>query len=494
MLDRITTHYALHEISEELVTRPLAWLLRPFQRLAARANHWLEQHGSAALWLKVLRLGLFQFGMGLTLAPITGTLNRVLIDSLRIPAALVALLIAVHYFVSPVRALIGFRSDQQRAQGRWRTPYIVMGAILTFGGLANVPFSLLLLSGQGSLPYLPALIICLLIFIAYGVGVNIVETAYLALVSDLTPPKERGRVLAVLWMLLVLGTIVSSVLLGNVLLDYSDERLIAVLKGSALAFLILTFVSLWKQERMRPDGTVISAHAETRVRIAFGESLALLWRQRLLRALFLILFIATAAFASHDVLLEPYGAQVLHMSVSATTQLTALWGLAMLVAIPAAGWLLWRGFSPVLPILMGCAVGALGFLVVSITSDAGLVTPFRSGVWLIGMGRGLFIVGSVALVMALTDRIHAGLFLGLWGVMQSLAQGVGAVGGGLARDLAEARTGNVVLGYTAVYGAALLALLLALALIVALRLGRLRPEANAPWQGLQDIPADQILY
>ncbi|HNP69939.1 MAG TPA: BCD family MFS transporter [Kouleothrix sp.] len=477
------------------MSRPPARLFGPILRLRDRINGWFERHGSAALWLRVLRLGLFQFGMGLTLAPITGTLNRVLIESMRIPAALVALLIAIHYFVSPVRALIGYRSDQQRARGRWRTPYLVFGGLLTFGGLNNAGFSLVLLSGKGTLPFVPSLVICLLIFLAYGIGVNVLETAYLALVSDLTPPKERGRVLAVLWMMLVLGTIASSVLLGGLLVNYTDERLIAILQSSALVFLILSVISLWGQERLRRDGTVIGYHDEVRVRMSLGQSLALLWRQPVLRQLFAILFIATAAFASHDILLEPYGGQVLGMSVSATTRLTSLWGLAMLTAIPAAGWLLWRGFSPVLPIILGCAVGALGFLVISIASDSSLVTAFRSGVWLIGMGRGLFIVGSVALVMAMTDRAHAGLFLGLWGVMQALAQGVGAVGGGLARDIAEARLGSVILGYTAVYGAALLALLVALALIAALRLAHLRPDSTtSPWQGLQDIPADQIIY
>jgi MFS transporter, BCD family, chlorophyll transporter len=114
----------------------------------------------------VLRLGLFQFGMGLTLAPITGMLNRVLIDNMGISAALVGVLIAIHYFVSPVRALIGFKSDQKRAAGRWRTPYIVLGGLLTFGGLNTSGFSLMLRSGKGHLPYTPALIVCLLIFLA----------------------------------------------------------------------------------------------------------------------------------------------------------------------------------------------------------------------------------------------------------------------------------------------------------------------------------------
>lgn len=468
----------------------------PIKAARGRITTWFDGHGTLALWLKVLRLGLFQFGLGLTLAPITGTLNRVLIDHLNISAVIVGLLIAIHYFVSPVRALIGFRSDQQRAAGHWRTPLIVLGALLTFGGLANVPFSLLLLSGEGSLPFWPAFTICILIFLVYGVGVNIVETAYLALVSDLTPQKERGRVLAVLWMMLVLGTVVSSILIGNLLIEFSEERLIMIIKGSAVIFLVLTVLSLWGQEKLLPNGKVDGPIDAVVVRTTLGESLRLLFEQRALRNLFAVLFIATLAFATHDILLEPYGGQVLNMSVSATTQLTALWGIAMLVAIPAAGWLLWRGYSATLPIIMGCAVGALGFLVISYASDATLVGPFRAGVWLIGMGRGLFIVGSVALVMALTDRNHAGLFLGLWGVMQALAQGFGAIGGGLARDIAQQQTGSVVLGYTAVYIASLFLLVASLLLFSALRLGRevRAGAARSPWAGLQDIPADQIIY
>lgn len=462
-----------------------------------QAQDWLDHHRAMQRWLQVLRLGLFQFGMGLSLAPLTGTLNRVLIDEARIPAAAVGFLIAIHYFVSPARALIGFRSDRDRAAGHWRTPYVVLGAMLTYGGLATAPFSLILLSGQGMLAFWPAMIVCTLIFLAYGVGVNIVETIYLALVSDVTPPRERGRVLAVLWIMLVLGTVVSSFLVGWFLIEYNPLRLIRVMQGSAVIFIVFTFLSLWGLERLRTDGKVDAATDDIRVRLSLGESLRLLARQKMLRGLFVILFIATAAFATHDVLLEPYGGQVLDMSVAATTRLTAWWGMAMLTAIAFAGWLVWQGRSPVLPIILGCVVGALGFCVISYASDAALVGPFRAGVWLIGMGRGLFIVGSLAVIMMITDRGHAGLFLGLWGVSQALAQGVGTIGGGLARDFAQHFTGNVVLGYTSVYGASLVGLLLALGLLASMRLGRqLQSGAvRSPWGGLQELNnADQILF
>lgn len=466
-------------------------LARSMQAIA----DWFDQHEQVRFWLGVLRLGLFQFGMGLSLAPITGTLNRVLIDELAIPAVAVGSLIAIHYFVSPVRALIGFHTDQRRAEGQWRLPYTVLGAMMTYGGLACAPFSLILLGGNGSLSFWPALFVCVLIFLVYGIGVNMVETTYLATVGDITPPKERGRVLAVLWTLLVLGTVVGSLIIGSLLVEYSHVQLIRVMQGSAVTFIFLTFVSLWNKERLRPDGIIDAPLDTVRVRTSLGESLRMLAGQSSLRKLFIVLFVATTAFATHDVLLEPYGGQVLDMSVSATTQLTAWWGAAMFVSIIMAGWMLWRKFSPIVPIYLGCAIGALGFLVVGYAGPDRLVNTFRAGVWMIGMGRGMFIVASIALVMMLADRNHTGLFLGLWGIMQALAQGFGTIGGGLARDIAQQQSGNVLFGYTMVYNASLGALVVAILLVLAFRLGRqLRSGAmRSPWADLQNLPADQMI-
>lgn len=457
----------------------------------------VRSHPSVAYWLKVLRLGLFQFGMGLSLAPITGTLNRVLIDELGIPAVAVGVLIALHYFVSPTRALIGFRSDQERAKGNWRMPYLVLGAMLTYGGLATAPFSLILLSGDGSLTFWPAMIVCLAIFLAYGIGVNVVETIYLATVSDITPARERGRVLATLWAMLVLGTVVGALVIGQLLLDYSHYRLIQVMQGSAVVFIALTFVSMYGQERLRPNGQLVD-HVEGSVPIreTLPGSLRMLAGQPLLLGLFAVLFIATLGFATHDVLLEPYGGQVLGMSVTATTRLTAWWGGAMLIAIAFAGWLLWRRVSPVLLIMLGGMLGALGFLTVSLAGGVQAVDQFRSGVALIGMGRGMFIVGSLALIMSLVDAHHAGLFLGLWGVMQALAQGIGTIAGGLTRDIAQALSGSTLMGYTLVYSASASFLTLAVVLVVILRLERrVRSGAvRSPWAELGQVNADQIIF
>lgn len=481
-------------------------LPKPIQRLllmitsavASIANpimEWVDKQPEFRWWLKIFRLGLIQFGIGLSLAPISGALNRVLITEMEIPASSVALLIAMHYFISPIRAMIGYRSDKARSMGKWRTPYIVLGVMLTYGGLACAPFALILLSGDGTVPFTVAMMVCMGIFLAYGAGINILETIYLALVSDITPEEDRGKVISMLWVMLILGTVVSAVIVSAMLINYSHKLLIQVMQGSAITFVILTTIALFNQEKLRPDGSIVSNREIVRVRLGLWESVRRLSGHRALQGLFFVIFVATLAFATHDVLLEPYGGQVLGMTVSETMGLTALWGIMTIVGVGSAGYLLWKQHSPALLMGLGCAIGLLGFATVTFASHDALVNVFRLGIAFISVGRGLFVVGSVILVMSLVDVNHAGLFLGIWGIVQAMAQGIGVIGGGLMRDIAQTYFGNVTLGYTAVYMTSL-SLLLIVVLLLIFRLGQQLQvsEIRMPWSGVEEIPADQLVF
>ena len=460
-----------------------------------RINQWLAQYPVWQRRVRIFRLGLFQLGMGISLAPITGTLNRVLISDLKISAGFVALLMSIHYFVSPIRTVVGHHSDVRRSKGFWRTPYIVLGAMLTYGGLSTAPFSLILFDAdsvtQGPIVYVVAFII----FLLYGVGVNIVETTYLAMVSDNTEPEDRGKILAILWLMLVIGTVAGSLFIGFTLIDYSLGALISAMQLSAFIFVVCMVLSLIRQEKLRPDGRLVR-EIEHVARQSLGESLKIVWNTPALRSMFVVFFIATLGFGTHDVLLEPYGADILDMSVTATTLLTALWGVAMIIAVITAGWWLWtRGQSGRL-LISGALVGMMGFLTVTYAGAIESTLLFQVGVAGIGFGRGLFIVGSIATVMSLADRGHTGLFMGIWGVVQSLAQGFGTIGGGVARDAIGSATGNVLWGYVAVYAAASVFLFVMVVYMYVKRINsRLsNGEIQSPWNGLQNIPADQILF
>lgn len=101
---------------------------------------------------RLLRLSLFQVSVGLAMALMVGTLNRVMIVELHMAAWLVALMVALPILAAPFRAFVGFRSDTHASAIGWRrVPYVWMGTLLQFGGLAIMPFALLVLTGDGQL-------------------------------------------------------------------------------------------------------------------------------------------------------------------------------------------------------------------------------------------------------------------------------------------------------------------------------------------------------
>jgi len=102
---------------------------------------------------RLLRLALFQVSVGMATALLVGTLNRVLIVELGVAAWLVSTMVALPLVFAPFRALVGFRSDVHRSVLGWRrVPYIWAGTMLQFGGLAIMPFALILLSGDTHWP------------------------------------------------------------------------------------------------------------------------------------------------------------------------------------------------------------------------------------------------------------------------------------------------------------------------------------------------------
>jgi BCD family chlorophyll transporter-like MFS transporter len=73
-----------------------ASLFKSVKETQSELAEWLALRPTLQWWARVLRLGLFQFGIGISLAPITGTLNRVLIHELSLSAGYVALLMSIH--------------------------------------------------------------------------------------------------------------------------------------------------------------------------------------------------------------------------------------------------------------------------------------------------------------------------------------------------------------------------------------------------------------
>lgn len=392
--------------------------------------------------LRLLRLSLFQATAGMALVLLNGTLNRVMIVELGVAAWLVSLMVALPLVFAPFRALIGFRSDQHRSFLGWRrVPYIWIGTLLQFGGLAIMPFALLVLSGDGQGPMWGGAVGAALAFLLVGAGMHTAQTAGLALATDLAPDAARPRVVALLYVMLLLGTVVSALLFSWLLQDFSHLRLIQVIQGSAVVTVGLNVLALWKQEPRVPAET-----RHDRPRIPFREAWAGFDRGGRIRRLLVTVGIGTAAFGMQDILLEPYGGEVLRLGVAQTTLLTALLAGGTLAAFGWSARSLARGANVYRLASLGLLVGVLAFCAVIFSAPLQSVALFRVGTALIGFGGGLFAVGSLVAVMALSGKDHYGMALGAWGAVQACALGGGIAVGGLIRDVVSALAVDGALG------------------------------------------------
>ncbi len=394
---------------------------------------------------RLLRLSLFQVSVGMAMALLTGAINRVMIVELGIGASLVALMVSLPLVFAPLRALIGHKSDHHRSVLGWRRgPFIWFGSMLQFGGLAILPFALLILSGDTTGPVVIGEIGAALGFLLVGAGLHTTQTAGLALATDLAPEVLRPRVVALLYVMLLAGMLVSALLFGLLLADFTQLKLIKVIQGAAVATMVLNMIALWKQE---PRNVALTA--PDRARPAFVES----WRtflstgrsQRLLVAVAL----GAAGFSMQDVLLEPYGGEVLSLTVSQTTVLTALFAGGTLLGLTLAARQLSRGGEPHRIAATGALAGVAAFSMVLFADPLGSALLFRIGTILIGFGGGLFAVGTLTAAMATAKGADAGLALGAWGAAQATAAGAAILIGGILRDAVS------TLGATGALGPAL---------------------------------------
>jgi MFS transporter, BCD family, chlorophyll transporter len=399
---------------------------------------------------RLLRLSLFQVSVGMALVLLVGTLNRIMIVELGVGASLVALMVSLPVLYAPMRALIGFRSDTHRSALGWRrVPFIWMGTLIQFGGLAVMPFALLVLAGRGDAASWPAWVGqagVALTFLTVGAGLHTVQTAGLALATDLAPPEARPRVVGLMYVMLLLGTIASAFAFGWALEDFTPGRLVQVIQAAALATLVLNAISLWKQETRRPYRSAPSPASTSSVgSLSFSEA----WGQYIesggtwLRLA--AIAVGTAAFAMQDVLLEPYGGQVLGMTVAETTRLTAVLALGGLMGFGLASAVLGRTHAnsgPENPANLaarlaagGAGLGSLAFGAVIAAALIASMPLFAAGVFFIGCGGGLFGHGTLTMTMNRAPKDQVGLALGAWGAVQATAAGVAVAAGGILRDL-----------------------------------------------------------
>jgi BCD family chlorophyll transporter-like MFS transporter len=446
---------------------------------------------------QLLRLSLFQVSVGMATVMLLGTLNRVMIVELGVAATIVAIMVALPVLIAPFRALFGFKSDTYRSAIGWkRIPYMWFGTIWQMGGLAVMPFALIVLGGDTvhDVPFAGE-VLAALAFLMTGLGLHMTQTAGLALASDRATEETRPRVVALLYVMFLVGAGISSLIIGWLLRDFEPIRLIRVVQGAAAMTLVLNLIALWKQEHVRP----MSREERAAPRPRFADAWAALTHGTHAGRLLVVVFMGTLAFNMQDVLLEPYGGEILGLSVSATTLLTAQWAVGALIGFGLAARWLGRGDNPFRIGARGILIGLAAFSAVIFAAPLDSHLLFGTGATLIGMGGGLFAVATLTAAMALPAG-H-GLALGAWGAAQAPAAGLAIALGGAIRDLVGgiAEAGHLgpaladpATGYSVVYHLEIGLLFVTLAVLGPLvRVRALNPPQHQGQQGkfgLADLP------
>lgn len=396
---------------------------------------------------RLLRLSLFQVTVGMALVLLVGTLNRVMIVEMNVPATLVAVMLALPLVFAPFRALIGYKSDVHvSALGLRRIPYIWKGTLCQFGGFAIMPFALLVLSGFGESADTPrwiGLSAAALSFLLVGAGVHIVQTVGLALATDLVKEEDQPKVVGLMYVMLLLGMVVSALVFGALLENYTAGRLVQVIQGSAVVSVAVNLFAMWKQEARNRDR---AQQMKTARPPEFKEAWAKLAQSKNMMRLMVVVCLGTFGFGMADVLLEPYGGQALGMSVGDTTKLTALFATGTLIGFGIASRLLSGKTLPANLTLVGAIVGIPGFGAIIFASMGGGITSFLMGTFLVGLGAGLFGHSTLTATMRSAPKDQIGLALGTWGAAQATAAGVGVALAGIVRDVVvglQGSTGNI---------------------------------------------------
>ena len=316
--------------------------------------------------LTMVRLGVFNMGLGIMSLLTLGILNRVMIDELKVPALIAASAIAVHQFMAPARIWFGQMSDAKPLFGYHRSSYIWLGiATMAVSAFIAVQVvwqigSAVEAQGWGPAAY-PWVGLLALVFAGYGLALSSTSTPFTALLVDVSDDETQSQLVGIGWGMLMLGIITGVVITAIVLGSLGDEPSLAQLQGSINRLFIIapsivcglailsTFGIEKKYSRLqlRSEASAIAAASSSKPtatssqsaksaredQITLASAIKVLTASRQTGLFFCFLLVLSLSLFMQDAVLEPYGGQVFGMAISETTQLNAFFGMGTLFGI-----------------------------------------------------------------------------------------------------------------------------------------------------------------
>lgn len=385
-----------------------------------------------------LKLGSFHIGSSLTDLLTSAVWNRILIVDLGVVAWPVALLTALRYFLAPLTLWAGHRSDTRPILGSHRVAYIWLGRLLMLLSLPLLPLSTVAIARAITSPLGWGM--ALLSFSLYGVGTLISGAPFLALVHDSAPYERRGQAMSIVQVMLVVSFAFIPALYAAVMPAYNDAAFTRLVMIGMAGAAVFWFFSVRGEEKPMDNNATLAAASAAQKAPSFQATFGRIWSQDATRR-YAIFLGASAFFAfMQDAVLEPFGGDVFGLAAGETTRFNAYWGVGVLLGM--VGTILatrrWRPHQQARTAAWGLALLGSSLVLLGTTSFLERQAWVMPVLIVFGLGFGIFTVGGVSLLMAMSTEERAGSYLALWSVIQLVTRGAGIASGGLIRDIALA--------------------------------------------------------
>jgi MFS transporter, BCD family, chlorophyll transporter len=405
-------------------------------------------------WIGIARLGLIQASLGAVVVMATGTLNRVMVIEIGLPALVPGFLVAWHYLIQILRPRLGHGSDQ----GGRRTPWIIAGIAMLGFGAVGAAIATSMMTSQPTLGILLAFINYSLI----GIGVGCAGTSLLVLLAQRTAPERRPAAATLVWIMMIAGFVITAGLAGRVIDPYSPERLIAVVTTVAAIALIISTLAVWGMEGKDSVDSIPSEpnNANSNVNPTdFMTAVRDVWSEPQARLFAGFVFIAMLAYSAQELLLDPFAGKVYGYSPGESTQLNGIQhggALVGMVLVAVLGTLR-KGKdlgSPRFCTQLGCISSAFMLIIIASSAAGHLGWPLKEMVFALGIANGLFAVSAIAAMMQMVGQgtqKREGVRMGIWGAAQAVAFAMGGLVGTGLSDLARTLLEDAGLAYALVF-------------------------------------------
>jgi BCD family chlorophyll transporter-like MFS transporter len=349
-----------------------------------------------------------------------------------------------------LRPRLGHGSDR----GGRRTPWIVGGmAVLASGGFVSALATAWMSSNLGA-----GILLAVAGFTMIGVGVGATGTTLLVLLAKQVEPARRAAAATIVWVMMIVGFIITTVTVGHFLDPYSPARLVEITAIVGVIAFVTTVFAIHRVERVVTSATA-SVSSPAAVTHSFRKALADVWAEPRARRFTLFVFFSMLAYSAQDLILEPYAGTVFAYTPGQSTKLSGvqqsgvLLGM-LLVAVVGSTRIGRRTDFMQVWTIGGCIASALALMNLAATGIVGNGSTLPPAVFLLGLTNGAYAIAAIGSMMSLVDHGTAsreGVRMGLWGAAQAIAFGVGGFVGTVAVDIARWVIDSPSMAYATVF-------------------------------------------